>query len=37
MPRHRLYEVPLTAAERQARRRAKLRQQERPATHSTGP
>ncbi len=27
MPRHRLLEVPLTAAERQARRRAKLRRQ----------
>ena len=27
IPRHRIHEAPLTAAERQARRRAKLRQQ----------
>ena len=30
MPRPRIHEVPLTAAERQARRRAKLRQQSGP-------
>ncbi len=35
MPRHRLHEVPLTAAQRQARRRAKLRQNGGPPTAPT--
>jgi len=41
MPRHRLYAQPLTAAERQARRRAKLRRQSgapsRPPAHRRPP